>query len=63
MQKIRYSPDVDAFVIQVSDQPTFYAENNGQVILHSSEADQLVPIEILDLQRYLTQASTLHQTA
>jgi uncharacterized protein YuzE len=53
MQKIRYSPDVDALLIQVSDEPIFHAEDDGQVILHYSEHDKLVLIEILDVQKFI----------
>jgi hypothetical protein len=51
MKKLHYSPDVDALIIQVSDEPIFHAEEEGQTILHYSENDQLVLIEILDLAR------------
>lgn len=53
MKKIRYSPDIDALLIQVSDQPIFYAEDDGQMILHYSENDELVLIEILNVQSFV----------
>lgn len=53
MQKIRYSPDVDALLIQVSNEPIFHAEDDGQLILHYSEQDKLVLIEILDVQKFI----------
>jgi hypothetical protein len=36
MKKIRYSKDVDALLVELSDAPISYAENDGQVILHYS---------------------------
>ena len=57
MQKIRYSPDVDALLIQVSDEPIFHAEDDGQLILHYSEQDKLVLIEILEVQKFIASSS------
>ena len=53
MQKIRYSPDVAALLIQVSEEPIFYAEDDGQLILHYSEDEKLVLVEILDVQKFI----------
>ncbi|GAP94668.1 DUF2283 domain-containing protein [Leptolyngbya sp. NIES-2104] len=53
MQKIRYSPDVDALLIQVSDEPISHAEEDGQMILHYSKQDKLVLIEILEVQKFI----------
>ncbi|MBW4440095.1 MAG: DUF2283 domain-containing protein [Plectolyngbya sp. WJT66-NPBG17] len=52
-RKTRYSPDVDALLIEVSDEPIFHAEE-GQMLLHYSENDKLVLIEILDVQSFMT---------
>ncbi len=57
MQKIHYSPDVDALLIQVSDEPIFHAEDDGQLILHYSEQDKLVLIEILEVQKFIASSS------
>ncbi len=43
-----YSPDVDALLIELNNNPIAYAEEEGKTILHYSEDDQLVLIEILD---------------
>ncbi len=48
MNKIHYSPDVDALLIELNNNPIAYAEEEGKTILHYSEDDQLVLIEILD---------------
>ncbi len=49
MKKIRYSKDVDALLVELSDAPIAYAEDEGQVILHYSDDEKLVLIEILDV--------------
>ncbi|MBW4524034.1 MAG: DUF2283 domain-containing protein [Phormidium tanganyikae FI6-MK23] len=53
-RKTRHSPDVDALLIEVSDEPIFHAEEEGQMLLHYSENDKLVLIEILDVQSFMT---------
>ena len=42
MKKIRYSPDVDAMLIEISDSPIAYAEDEGNTILHYSSSGELV---------------------
>ncbi|NCS21364.1 MAG: DUF2283 domain-containing protein [Microcystis aeruginosa G11-06] len=41
MKKIHYSPDVDALLIELNNNPIAYAEEEGKTILHYSD-------EILD---------------
>lgn len=55
MKKIKYSKDVDALLIELSDKPISYAEDDGQVILHYSNDDTLVLIEILDSQKFMSE--------
>ncbi|QKD83547.1 DUF2283 domain-containing protein [Thermoleptolyngbya sichuanensis A183] len=38
MRKTTYSKDVDALLIELSDEAIAHAEDEGQVILHYSEA-------------------------
>jgi Protein of unknown function (DUF2283) len=54
MKKISYSKDVDALLIEVSDDPIAYAEDEGQTILHYSHDDKLVLVEILDFRRLMS---------
>lgn len=54
MKKIRYSPDVDAISIEISDSPIAYAEDEGQMILHYSSSGELVLIEILDVKQFIS---------
>ncbi len=54
MKKIRYSPDVDAMLIEISDNPIAYAEDEGNMILHYSSSGELVLIEILDVKKFMS---------
>ncbi len=45
MKKISYSKDVDALLIELSDEAIAYAEDEGQVILHYSKDDRLLLVE------------------
>jgi hypothetical protein len=54
MKKIRYSKDVDALLIELSDDAIAYAEDEGRVILHYSNDEKLVLIEILDFKQFMS---------
>ncbi|BAZ65339.1 MAG: DUF2283 domain-containing protein [Pelatocladus maniniholoensis HA4357-MV3] len=54
MKKISYSKDVDALLIEISNEPIAYAEDEGQVILHYSQDAKLVLVEILDFRRFMS---------
>ncbi len=54
MKKIRYSQDVDAMLIEISDSPIAYAEDEGNMILHYSSSRELVLIEILDVKKFMS---------
>lgn len=55
MKKIRYSKDVDALLIELSDDEIAYAEDEGRVILHYSNNEKLVLIEILDFKQFISE--------
>jgi hypothetical protein len=57
MKKISYSKDVDALLIEISNDVIAYAEEDGQVILHYSPDDKLVLVEILDFRRFMFKES------
>ena len=63
MKKIRYSKDVDAMLIELSDKSIAYAEEEGQMILHYSNDNELVLIEILDVKFFLEDNSNLKITS
>jgi len=54
MKKISYSKDVDALLIELSDEPIAYAEDEGQVILHYSQDIKLVLVEVLDFRHLMS---------
>ena len=54
MKKVKYSKDVDALLIELSDDAIAYAEDEGQVILHYSNDEKLVLIEILDFKQFMS---------
>ena len=57
MKKISYSKDVDALLIEISNDAIAYAEEDGQVILHYSPDYKLVLVEILDFRRFMSKES------
>lgn len=54
MKKISYSKDIDALLIELSEEEIAYAEDEGQAILHYSQAGKLVLVEILDFRRFMS---------
>lgn len=55
MKKISYSKDVDVLLIELSNEPIAYAEDEGQIILHYSQAAKLVLVEVLDFRRLMSE--------
>ncbi|GAB4421874.1 MAG: DUF2283 domain-containing protein [Thermodesulfovibrionales bacterium] len=53
MRKIRYSKDVDALIIELSDKPIDHAEEEGQVIIHFSSDNDPVLLEIFDARDFI----------
>ena len=53
MRKIRYSKDVDILLIELSDKPIDYAEEEGNLIIHFSKDGEPVLIEILDAKEFV----------
>ncbi len=58
MRKIRYSKDVDALFIELSDKPIDHAEEECPVIIHFSKNNEPVLIEILDAREFLLSSFT-----
>lgn len=56
MRKIKYSKDVDALLIEISDKPITHAEDEGQIIIHFSKENEPVLIEILDASEFIVKA-------
>ncbi len=55
MKKVKYSKDVDALLIELSDDAISYAEDEGRVIIHYSNNEKLVLIEILDFKHFMSE--------
>lgn len=55
MKKVSYSKDVDILLIELSEKSIAYAENDDGMILHYSEDNSLVLIEIMDFQQSLSE--------
>jgi uncharacterized protein YuzE len=55
MKKITYSQEVDILLIELSDEIIAYAEEEGNTVLHYSNSDKLVLIEILDFRSSLSE--------
>jgi len=53
MRKIRYSKDVDALLVEVSDKQIDYAEEKGGIIIHFSKDGEPVLLEILDAKDFI----------
>jgi uncharacterized protein YuzE len=53
MRKIKYSKDVDALLIELSDKQIDYAEEEGQIIIHFSKDGKPVLLEILDAKDFI----------
>ena len=53
MTKIRYSKDVDALLVELSQEPIDYAEESGQLIVHFTKGGEPVLLEILDARDFL----------
>ncbi len=57
MTNMSYSQDVDVLLIELSEAPIAYAEDDGDILLHYSLDAELVLIEILDFQQNLSDQS------
>jgi len=53
MRRIKYSKDVDALLIELSDKEIYYAEEKGQMIIHFSRDGEPVLLEILDAKDFV----------
>jgi len=54
MRKIKYSKDVDALLIELSNKPIDHAEEEGQIIVHFTKDGEPVLLEILDAKEFVS---------
>ncbi len=48
MKKIKYDKETDILIIELSEKPINYAEDEGQIIIHFTKDEEPVLLEILD---------------
>ena len=53
MRKIKYSKDVDALLVELSDKQIDYAEEEGQMFIHVSKDGEPVLPEIFDAKDFI----------
>ena len=53
MNKIKYSKDVDVLLIEFSDKPIDYAEEEGRFIIHFAKTGEPVLLEIFDAKDFV----------
>lgn len=53
MTKVKYSKDVDALIIELSDKKIDYADDKGNIIIHYTIEDEPVLLEIFDAKEFL----------
>lgn len=58
MRKIRYSKDVDALLIELSDKPIDHAEEEGRFIIHFAVNGEPVLLEILNAKEFVINSLT-----
>ena len=56
MRKLRYSKGADALMIELSDKPVEYAEEEGRFIVHFSKEGEPVLLEVLDAKEFVLNA-------
>ena len=54
MRRIKYSKDVDALLIELSNKPIDHAEEEGQIIIHFTKGGEPVLLEILDAKEFVS---------
>ncbi len=54
MRKIKYSKDVDALLVELSNKPIDHAEEEGQIIVHFTKDGEPVLLEILDAKEFVS---------
>lgn len=58
MRRIKYSKDVDALLVELSDKPIDYAEEEGQIIVHFAKDGEPVLLGILDAKEFMMEFLT-----
>ncbi|RSN74577.1 DUF2283 domain-containing protein [Candidatus Methanodesulfokora washburnensis] len=56
--RVRYSRDEDILIIELSDDKIDHAEEMESIIVHFTENNRLVMLEILDASRFIAEISS-----
>ena len=55
--KFKYEKEDDVLMIELNKKPIDHAEQTGDLIVHFTEKDEAVLLEILDASKFLKEAS------
>lgn len=58
MKKIKYDKDTNILLIEFSDKPIDYAEEEGQIIIHFTKNEEPVLLEILEAKEFIINTLT-----
>ncbi len=58
MKKIKYDKETDILIIELSEKPIDYAEDEGQIIIHFTKDEEPVLLEILDAKEFIVNTLT-----
>ena len=58
MKKIKYDKETDILMIEFSDKPIDYAEEEEQIIVHFTKNEEPVLLEILDAKEFIMNTLT-----
>jgi uncharacterized protein YuzE len=61
--RVRYSRDEDILIIELSDEKIDHAEEMGSIIIHFTENNRPVMLEILDASRFIAEISRIAMRA
>ncbi len=53
MRKIKYDKETDILIIELSEKPIDYAEEEGQIIIHFTKDEKPVLLEVLDAKEFI----------
>mgnify|MGYP001227753003 CR=1 FL=1 len=56
MKRMRYSPDVDILLMQLSSDPVDHAEESGPFIVHFAKSGKPVLLEIQDAKQFVLES-------
>ena len=61
--KLKYSPEEDILLYEVSAEPIDYAEESGSVVIHFTKDGKPVLLEIMDASKFLAATAKAREKA